>query len=241
MHLGTALLLGIVGGLHCAGMCGPLQLAMPVAGRSRGAFVAGRLAYQGGRVLVYVALGALFGALGHTLALVGIQRWVSLGLGALLLAGVVVSPRLLEFAWLTRWITRLKSTMAAFLRRRTVSSLTILGALNGLLPCGLVYAACAGAAATGDTLTGAASMALFGLGTTPMMLGISLSGHLVPPAIRLRLRHLAPATMGLMGGLLVLRGLALGIPYLSPDLASAAHCHPAASPASAHPIASAPR
>jgi uncharacterized protein len=232
MHLGTALFLGLVGGLHCAGMCGPLMLAMPVAGRTHAQFVAGRIAYQSGRVLVYTLLGALFGTLGQTLMLAGVQRWVSLTLGALLLLGLLVSPRLLQFPWLVKAIVGLKSLMATFLRRRSLPSLAVLGCLNGLLPCGLVYAACAAAAATGGTLAGATYLFVFGLGTTPMMLGISLSGRLVPAPVRLRLRHLAPATLGLMGGLLVLRGLALGIPYLSPDLTQGGACctmdaHPA--------------
>lgn len=235
MHLGTALLLGLVGGLHCAGMCGPLMLAMPVAGRTRTQFFAGRVAYQLGRISVYAALGALFGTLGHTLMLAGVQRWVSLTLGALLLSGLLVSPKLLQFSWPVKAIGRLKALMAEFLRRRSLASLGVLGGLNGLLPCGLVYAACAAAAATEGTLAGATYLVVFGLGTTPMMLGISLSGRLVPAPIRLRLRHLAPATMGLMGGLLILRGLALGIPYLSPDLShSGACCTIAAQPTTGH-------
>jgi len=200
------------------------MLAMPVAGRTRTQFVAGRIAYQSGRVLVYAGLGALFGTLGHTLMLVGVQRWVSLVLGVVLILGLLVSPRLLQFPGMVKGIVRLKALMADFLRRRTLPSLAVLGGLNGLLPCGLVYAACAAAAATGGTLAGATYLFVFGLGTTPMMLGISLSGRLVPAAVRLRLRHLAPATMGFMGGLLILRGLALGIPYLSPDLAHSGLC-----------------
>lgn len=220
MHLGTALLLGLVGGLHCAGMCGPLMLAMPVAGRTPVHFFAGRIAYQLGRITVYTALGALFGFLGQTLFLAGVQRWVSLTLGALLLSGALLSPRFLQLPWIVKGVVRLKTTMAGYLQRRTLPSLATLGGLNGLLPCGLVYAACAAASATGSPLAGATYLLVFGLGTTPMMLGISLSGRLIPPAIRLHLRHLAPATITLVGGLLVLRGLALGIPYLSPDLDS---------------------
>jgi len=227
MYFGTALLLGIVGGLHCAGMCGPLMLALPPVGSTRSRFLAGRLVYQLGRILVYAGLGALFGAMGQTLLVAGVQRWVSLALGGLLLFGVFVSPRFLEFSWIVKWVSRLRGFMGDYLRRRTLPSLAVLGGLNGLLPCGLVYAACAGATATGGVLSGAAYMFVFGLGTTPMMLGISLTGRLVPTAVRLRLRHLAPATMGLLGGLLILRGMGLGIPYLSPDLdPRAASCHP---------------
>ncbi|MGE3311344.1 MAG: sulfite exporter TauE/SafE family protein [Limisphaerales bacterium] len=224
MHLATAFILGIVGGLHCAGMCGPLMLALPVVGRTRARFVAGRLAYQSGRIGVYAGLGALFGTLGHTLMLAGVQRWVSLALGFVILAGLLVSPRLLQFPLLVTGVGRLKRLMAGYLNRRTLPAMTVLGALNGLLPCGLVYAACAAAAASEGTLAGATYLFVFGLGTTPMMLGISLSGRVVPVAVRLRLRHLAPVSMGLVAGLLVLRGLGLGIPLVSPDLSRSDSC-----------------
>ncbi len=233
MHLATAFILGIVGGLHCAGMCGPLMLALPVVGKTRALFLAGRMAYQTGRIVVYAGLGALFGTLGHTLMLAGVQRWVSLALGFLLLTGLLVSPRVLQFPWMVIGVGRLKRLMAGFLSRRTLPAMTALGALNGLLPCGLVYAACAAAAASEGTLAGATYLFVFGLGTTPMMLGISLSGRLVPASVRVRLRHLAPVSMGLIAGLLVLRGLGLGIPMLSPDLSRSGSCCAPASHAAA--------
>jgi len=102
----------------------------------------------------------------------------------------------------------------------------VLGLLNGLLPCGLVYVACAGATVTGGVLSGAIYMAAFGAGTVPMMLAIGLSGKLVPFSLRLKLLKAAPVSIFLLGALLILRGMSLGIPYLSPDL-SAGHacCH----------------
>lgn len=225
MHLSTALFLGLLGGLHCAGMCGPLMLALPPGAASPVKFVAGRLTYQAGRVLTYAVLGLLAGWVGRGLALAGVQQGVSILLGVLLLLGLVASPRLLELPWITRGVGRLRQAMGGFLRRRTFASLFLLGNLNGLLPCGLVYAACAGAASTGTALEGAGYMVLFGVGTVPVMLGIGLTGHLLPMAVRLRLRHLVPVSVGLVACLLILRGLSLGIPYLSPDLADGLACH----------------
>lgn len=95
-----------------------------------------------------------------------------------------------------------------------------MGLLNGLLPCGLVYVACAGATATGHPWSGARYMLVFGAGTVPLMLAISLSGRLVPSALRLKLRQAVPICILLVAALLILRGLSLGIPYLSPDLSS---------------------
>jgi sulfite exporter TauE/SafE len=225
--LWTALILGFAGSLHCAGMCGPLMLALPTAGPSRTGFVAGRMAYQVGRVLTYTLLGVGFGLLGRSLAVIGLQRWVSLAAGVLMLAGLAAAlPRgaaLPVFA-MVRW---LKSAAGALLRRRTLGSLALLGALNGLLPCGLVYAAAAAATSMGSWPDGIAYMAIFGLGTVPMMLGLSLSSRSIPPAWRLHWQRLVPVSLAVVATLLILRGLALGIPYLSPDLAAsgAACCH----------------
>lgn len=238
MELWTAFLLGLLGSLHCAGMCGPLALALPGVGGSRAGYLLGRFAYNAGRLVTYCLLGLVFGLVGKTLLLAGVQRWVSLGLGLALLVGLFASHQLLRWLPLTRGVGLLKASMASVLRRRSIEALGVLGLLNGLLPCGLVYVACAGATATGGILGGAAYMALFGLGTVPMMLAISLSGSLVPAPVRLRLLKAVPVGVFLMAGLLILRGLALGIPYLSPDLAAKAGpacCHPVATDSAAVP------
>jgi uncharacterized protein len=220
----TALVLGLVGSLHCAGMCGPLALALPLAGSSRAGFLAGRAAYNLGRILTYCLLGVVFGLVGQTLLLAGVQRWVSIALGVALLAGLITSRRVALWHPVTALVNWLKSRMSVLLRQRSLVSLLLLGLLNGLLPCGLVYVACAGATATGNLLSGAQYMAVFGTGTVPMMLAISLSGRLVPMSLRLQLRKAIPVSVFLLATLLILRGMALGIPYLSPDLASGASC-----------------
>ena len=90
------------------------------------------------------------------------------------------------------------------------------GVLNGLLPCGLVYLALAGALSAPGVGGAAAYMALFGLGTTPLLIGVALSGRLVVPAMRGRLRRVIPWAATGMAILFIVRGLGLGIPYLSP-------------------------
>jgi uncharacterized protein len=218
MEFWPALLFGFLGSAHCAGMCGPLALALPGTGSTRAAFLAGRAAYNSGRIVTYAALGALFGLLGHAFVIAGFQRWVSLAAGAAILLGVLVSPKFLSGVPLTGTVGWLKQAFGALLRRRTFGSLFGLGLLNGLLPCGLVYAACAGATATGGVLAGAGYMAVFGAGTLPMMLAFSLAGPPVQVALRSRLQRLVPVSLALVGALLVLRGLGLGIPYVSPAL-----------------------
>ncbi len=221
----TAFILGLVGSLHCAGMCGPLALALPVSSGGPRRFLLSRLAYNVGRVLTYCVLGALFGLVGKSLVVIGLQRWTSIALGLLLLVGLFSSRRLSLWkpvAWL---LESLKRRMAFLLQRRSTFSLGFLGALNGLLPCGLVYVACAGATASGSSGAGAAYMTAFGLGTVPMLLAISFSDRLVPVVWRGHLRKVVPLAVCLLASLLILRGMGLGIPYLSPDLAGPSCCH----------------
>jgi sulfite exporter TauE/SafE len=190
-------------------------------------FVAGRLAYNFGRITTYTALGVVIGWLGRSLALAGVQRWVSMAAGIAIIAGLVLSHRASGAGLTAAAVRQLKTALGTVLRRRSISSLWTLGLLNGLLPCGMVYAAAAGAMATGGWLSGISYMALFGLGTLPVMLGISLSGTAIPVAMRLRLQQLVPISAAGVGVLLILRGMSLGIPYISPDLTSGtcAHCH----------------
>ncbi len=224
MDCWTAFILGLVGSVHCAGMCGPLALALPAASTTRSRFLASRLAYNVGRILTYCALGALFGVVGKTFVLAGVQRWASIGLGLLLLAGLFGSRRFALWAPLAALVNTLKLWMGALLRERSTASLGVLGMLNGLLPCGLVYAACAGAAASSGSLAGATYMATFGLGTVPMLLAISCSGRLMPQSWRARLYKAVPVSVCLLAALLIFRGMGLGIPYLSPDLAAGQSC-----------------
>jgi uncharacterized protein len=216
MDFGIAFALGLLGSLHCAAMCGPLLLALPVPAGGAGRFVAGRIIYQLGRVLTYALLGILAGVLGKSVFLAGLQRSLSVALGVAVLAGFFLSKKIAVSAPAVRLVAALKNLFAAQLQRRDFLSLWLLGMLNGLLPCGLVYAALANAATAKNISVAVAQMAVFGLGTLPMMLAIGLSGRMFPPALRLKLRSAIPVGICLLAALLILRGLALGIPFVSP-------------------------
>lgn len=241
MELWTAFILGFAGSAHCAGMCGPLALALPAAGSGGGRLVAGRLLYNLGRLVTYGLLGLVFGVIGRSLALAGVQQWVAIGLGTFLLVGVLFSKQLWGSAWGGRLAAWLRPSLGRLLRRGTPGALFGFGLLNGLLPCGLVYVACLGATALGSIRAGMAYMLVFGLGTVPMMLALGLAGRLMPPRVRLRLQRLVPVCVGVVAVLLILRGLSLGIPYVSPDLTGedpAACCVPPLEPASPGAISS---
>jgi sulfite exporter TauE/SafE len=225
MDYWTAFVLGLVGSVHCAGMCGPLALAVPGTAMSPSRFALGRVTYNAGRIATYCVLGMVFGFFGKTLLLAGIQRWVSISLGVVLIVGLFTSRKLALWKPVTMLVNQLKARMSGLLRQRSLASVGALGLLNGLLPCGLVYVAAAGATATGHFFNGAIYMAAFGAGTLPMMLAIGLGGKLVPLSFRLKLRAAIPVSVFLLGTLLILRGMSLGIPYVSPNLAAGSCCH----------------
>jgi sulfite exporter TauE/SafE len=216
----SALVLGLMGSFHCAGMCGPIAIALPLHGNSPGGKIFGGSLYNLGRTITYGIMGALFGLLGQGMALIGFQQKVSVIMGSLMIISVLF-PALfrnqysLEKSWLS-FVGKLKSTIGRMFSIRSYSSLFFIGMLNGLLPCGLVYMAIAGAIGTGSVGLGTLYMILFGLGTIPMLLGISLAGNLLSQTVRKRINKLIPVMVVLVGIFFILRGLSLGIPYLSP-------------------------
>ena len=216
----TAFVLGIMGSFHCAGMCGPIAIALPLHGNSVGGKIFGGSLYNLGRTITYGIMGALFGMLGQGLALIGFQQKISVIMGSLMIISVLF-PALFrnQYSMEKSWISlvgKLKSTIGRMFSIRSYQSLFFIGMLNGLLPCGLVYMALAGAIGTGSAALGTVYMLLFGLGTIPMMLGISLAGNLLSMTVRKRINTLIPILVVVVGIFFILRGLNLGIRFLSP-------------------------
>jgi len=229
MEFPAAFLLGLVGSLHCGLMCGPLVLALVKSRPAVSRGWSGGFAYHFGRIVCYGLMGLLLGGLSLVAVPSAFQRWLSIGLGAGLLAGLLRPGGLSTTVPLMKWIGFLRRRVRELFQQETTLVQATLGALNGLLPCGLVYVAAAGAAATGHPIKGAGFMLAFGLGTWPMMLAVHLAGRRFPLPARLPLGNVVRGTMGLMAALLILRGLELGIPYLSPKLppasGAAGRCH----------------
>jgi sulfite exporter TauE/SafE len=225
-----ALLLGIAGSLHCAGMCGPLILAMPFHQKRGSDGVRHLLVYHTGRILVYTLLGVLVGLIGQGVAIAGIQKGLSLAAGLFLIAMAFMVWRfeflvasVPGFARYTGTIQRLIGK--AMGQEGYVTSLS-LGALNGLLPCGLVYGALAGAISTMEASDGGWFMLLFGVGTLPMLLTVSLLGNKAGNHIRRKLGIVQPALMIIAGFLLVMRGLHLDLSLFESAVPRAGYdCH----------------
>ncbi len=216
----TGALLGLAGSLHCAAMCGPIALALPVGGDSRGRFLAGRLLYNGGRIVTYVILGGVLGSIGGLFALAGLQQTLSIAIGVLMLAALLLPGfvRRLSSLWSPVAVIHslLHQRFGRFLRHRSHPALFGFGMLNGFLPCGLLYAALAAAAALGDPFRGMIFLCTFGAGTLPVMLSIGLAGKSIRIEIRKRIAAVLPVFTLALAILLILRGLNLGIPYVSP-------------------------
>ncbi|GAB3242105.1 sulfite exporter TauE/SafE family protein [Hymenobacter seoulensis] len=222
-------------------MCGAIALALP--GRADAAtnsarYVGGRLLYNLGRVTTYAALGAATGLLGQGLRLAGLQQSLSIASGVLILLLVGLPPRLADALGrglgLHRPLAWVKNTLARLFQLHSWRALYLTGLLNGLLPCGLVYLALAGSLSAPGVAGAAAYMAAFGLGTLPLMLGLSLTGRLVPLPWRVRMRQAVPYVASGLAVLFIVRGLGLGIPYLSPQLSAAGAPGPSQQPRSVH-------
>lgn len=205
--LGTAALLGLVGGFHCLGMCGPLALAIPGDHPLR-AFL-----YHLGRITTYSLLGLGAGLIGGLLRIAGFQQWMSI------ISGVTI----LLLVWLPgahislvsgKWF----SLLGKYTNPRSAVFLWFSGMLNGLLPCGLVYVAMAGSLTAPGTAGSMLYMAVFGLGTLPLLLVLAFAGTLLPAGARSGFRKMIPYAASLVACLLIVRGMNLGIPYLSPKI-----------------------
>ena len=210
--LWTALTLGLVSSLHCVGMCGPIALAMPLPARTRWMLAGNSLLYQSGRVVTYASLGLLFGLLGQVVTLAGWQKGLSIALGMGLLLTAVFSWSLERYWAATPFVTGLKKRMGKLLQRKGHLASFGVGLLNGLLPCGMVYMALAGALAVGTPVTGAAYMALFGIGTIPLMLALTIAGRSLTFHWRKRLQKAVPVVLVAFAVLLILRGFQVPLP-----------------------------
>ncbi len=226
--------LGAAGSLHCVGMCGPLSLALPVHQFSATKKFLSLLLYQLGRIITYSSIGLLFGLAGRRVYISGYQQWFSIAMGLLVLgfaALYFLRHSSIHIKAFNRFYFFVQQQIARLLRSATgPAGFILLGMANGLLPCGMIYIALATTLSFTEVMQSVSFMAMFGAGTLPAMMLIGYAGQLLRPGWRVAFKKLVPVLISLMGVLLVLRGLNLGIPFISPQLPSAAGtvviCHP---------------
>ena len=232
MAFAGGLALGIAASAHCAAMCGPLAIGLGhrLAAPSVGARLRYALLHHAGRILTYLLLALPAGLWGQRAAVDGLGRALSIAAGTVLLA--------MALGWARpRFLSGLSSACASLAARvsmpalrwaaaRPVAGPLVAGMLNGLLPCGLVYAALIAACTAGGVAGAVQMMAGFGLGTLPVLVAMSLGAVAVPAAIRLRLRPMTPIVLVFTAVVLILRGAAVPHQHADPPRAAVAvHSH----------------
>ncbi|TBX67545.1 sulfite exporter TauE/SafE family protein [Flavobacterium silvisoli] len=230
----TALIFGLISSLHCIGMCGPIAMMLPVSRNNSAKKAIQIMLYHAGRLTSYATLGFLFGLLGKGLYLAGIQQHISIAVGVLMIAIAVVPEKIFAKYNFSRpiytAISKVKSSLGQQFKRKSPDALFTIGLFNGLLPCGLVYAALFGAIAmqniTGSTLY----MILYGVGTIPLMSAVVYVANFLALPFRNKLQKAVPIVTVVIGMLFILRGMGLDIAYISPGnvhlfVQAVANCH----------------
>ncbi|MRH99695.1 sulfite exporter TauE/SafE family protein [Kriegella sp. EG-1] len=216
----SALLMGLVGSLHCVGMCGPIAFMLPVDRENKVKKLLQIFLYHFGRLLSYGIIGLLFGILGKGLYVFGLQQKLSIAIGILMIALIFIPHRILNRFSLSKpfykAISGIKNRLGQELKKKSPDTFLTIGFLNGFLPCGLVYMALFGAVAMGNVVEGSLYMILFGMGTIPLMTTTIYFSSLLKGTLRIKVQKLIPVFVVLIGTLFILRGLGIGIPYISP-------------------------
>lgn len=230
----TAFFFGLISSLHCIGMCGPIAMMLPVERNNPSKKVTQIMTYHLGRLTAYGTIGFIFGMVGKGFFMAGIQQKLSIVLGIIMIIAIVIPEK--EFAKYNfskpvfRVITAIKTKLGSQFKNKSYQSLFTIGLLNGFLPCGMVYVALFGAIAMQSASFGVLYMVLFGLGTIPLMSSVVYIHSFLTLSVRNKIQKVIPYVGILIGLLFILRGLGLGIPYVSPSNMSLfvqanANCH----------------
>lgn len=228
-----ALSLGFLGSLHCVGMCGPLALGASGKGTKRlvQSLISG-IIYNAGKSVSYGIIGFAAGFAGNVILLAGIQKSISIISGILLIAIAVfaIQPDIWieKFSVIKKWNALLNRHFHSAYQGSYPGRQLYLGMLNGLLPCGLVYIALAGAITLQHPLGSAGFMIMFGAGTMPALLMVILTGHGINLRFRQILQKIYPITATITGVYLIYRGVYSELPLQLDFLEAIRHpimCH----------------
>ncbi len=217
----TAFAIGLFGSFHCIAMCGPIAFALPVKNNTPFFRLISGFIYNTGRIATYVLFGILFGSLGQGVSMAITQQVISIFIGIVFILSVIIPKAFINKIKPTNnlsFFSKIKNNFGKLFHTSSTFNLFLIGLLNGLLPCGLVYAAIGGAIATGNVFQGALFMLFFGIGTLPMMFSAVLLSNFVTINFRNKIKKIIPFFILLLGLLFILRGLNLNIPYLSPKI-----------------------
>ncbi|WP_299669975.1 sulfite exporter TauE/SafE family protein [uncultured Polaribacter sp.] len=215
----SAIVFGLLGSFHCVGMCGPIAFMLPIDRKNKTKGFFQILSYHFGRLFTYSLIGLLFGFLGKGFYFFGFQQQISIAVGVFMIL-FILFPKVFKKINFSKKISRLifkvKNALGQELKNKRNDTFFTIGFLNGFLPCGLVYMALFGALATTNAFFGSLYMFLFGLGTIPLMTSVVYVGNFTKGAFRKKIQKTIPVIVVFIGFLFILRGLGLGIPYISP-------------------------
>lgn len=218
--LWSAVIFGLLGSFHCVGMCGPIAFMLPVDRTHSTKKIIQISTYHIGRLLAYSIIGLIFGLVGKGLYIFGMQQQLSILVGVLMIVIVLIPVHTFNNYNLSkpiyRVISRIKSSLGQALKKKSADTFLTIGFLNGFLPCGLVYMAVIASIATQNAVQSSLYMALFGLGTIPLMTTAIYLGKFLNTSVKRRIQKAIPIFVIVIGALFIVRGLGLGIPYLSP-------------------------
>ncbi|MGJ8593381.1 MAG: sulfite exporter TauE/SafE family protein [Aquaticitalea sp.] len=218
--LWSALIFGLLGSFHCVGMCGPIAFMLPVDRTNSFRKVFQIFTYHFGRILAYSLIGLFFGLVGKSLYIFGYQQQLSIIIGILMIVAVLIPTKTFNRYNFSKpvykIISKVKSSLGKALKKKTADTFLTIGFLNGFLPCGLVYLAVFASMAMTSAYQGSLYMALFGIGTIPLMTSAIYLGKFLNMKVKQRIQKAIPVFVVVIGMLFILRGLGLGIPYLSP-------------------------
>lgn len=215
--LSTAIVIGLAGSVHCVGMCGPIMLALPFENSTWFSRIKSNGVYFLGKSITYAVLGFVIGLMGSAVFPKGWQQWVSIGTGVLILM-MTWMPKLFKSNKSNVFNDKVIVSMQLWMKKRGTIAEFVLGFLNGLLPCGLVYMALAASITAGGAWQSALFMFVFGWGTVPLLFLIGISKQSLNFKFRAKLNKAIPYVTTILAILFILRGLSLGIPFLSPDM-----------------------
>jgi sulfite exporter TauE/SafE len=214
------IMLGLIGSLHCVGMCGPIALALPVHNFPKIKKHTAIALYNLGRTLAYVSLGVIVGSIGELFVVAGLQRFLSIITGALVLTFILFKySNLFKFSnnyFKFKISDNIKNKLRFSISKNKLIFFALTGLLNGYLPCGLVYAALPIAASTGNVFYSSLFMFVFGLSTWPIMVALPYFSVWTGSKFKSSVTKTVPYMLSFMAILMIIRGLNLGIPYLSP-------------------------
>lgn len=214
----SAFLIGLAGSVHCVGMCGPLALAIPGASKDKGfTFFLRTIAYQISRISGYGVLGLIVGFFSQGMQFTGVQPYFSLLSGILLLFlgffGIIPEVNAFsKYPIIQHFQVKINRIIGTVMTNEHFSTPFVLGFLNAMLPCGMIYIALGTGLSSGNMSEAALYLISFGLGTLPLMFMVSLSGQLLSLQMRRSWQKTIPIIFMISGIILIYKGMNIALP-----------------------------